>query len=100
MRSQKNILCDFHQNYEHGVLLCIALNYQLANLVKEYFLTEYLEVVHEESKAKITFSKKNIKLKKGLSGGGSLTFKCKYYVPTVILLDTKSPDQSFVNFPN
>jgi len=40
---RKEIWCDFHKAYDHDVEHCIALGYQLAGLVKDGFLKEYLE---------------------------------------------------------
>jgi len=42
--------CKFHKAYGYNVEQCIALAHQLASLVKEGFLKEYLEANQEEPK--------------------------------------------------
>jgi len=45
---RKDIWCEFHKRFAHGVERCMALGYQLAELLKEGRLKEYLEVVDKE----------------------------------------------------
>jgi len=52
--SGRDTWCDFHKAYGHDIERSISLSYQLANLVKEGFLKEYLEVSQEEPKGKTT----------------------------------------------
>ena len=39
----KGTWCKFHKAFGHSVRNCISLGYQLADLVKDGFLKEYLE---------------------------------------------------------
>ena len=40
---RKDIWCEFHKGFRHGVERCKALGYQLVELLKEGLLTEYLK---------------------------------------------------------
>ena len=51
--SQKDVWCDFHKSFGHNVERCITLGHQLASLVKEGFLKEYLEAYQEEPKGEV-----------------------------------------------
>ena len=46
----KKIWCDFHKAFGHDLKHCIALGYQLAGLVKDGFLKEYLEGNQDQPK--------------------------------------------------
>jgi len=48
--SRKEVWCEFHKGFGHEIERCIALGHQLANLVKEGFLKEYLKADQEEPK--------------------------------------------------
>jgi len=50
---RKDIWCEFHKGFGHGVKRCMALGYQLAELLKEGFLKEYLEAEHGDNKEKL-----------------------------------------------
>ena len=52
--SRKEAWCEFHKGFEHNVEHCIALGYQLADLIKDGFLKEYLKGIQEGSKEEIT----------------------------------------------
>ena len=41
--SRKEMWCEFHKGFGHDVEHYIALDYQLASLIKDGFLKEYLE---------------------------------------------------------
>jgi len=45
---RKDIWCKFHKRFGHGIERCMALSYQLAELLKDGFLKEYLEVEQGE----------------------------------------------------
>ena len=47
---RKEALCDFHKWFGHDVEPCITSGYQLAGLIKDGFLKEYLEGSQEWSK--------------------------------------------------
>jgi len=53
LRPQKETWCKFHKGFGHDVEHCIAMGYQLAGLVKDGFLKEYLEGNQEGSKEEI-----------------------------------------------
>ena len=78
-----------------GVLFtqCIALSYQLANLVKVGFLKEYLEVNQEEPKGEATTMDQTHEtpihgdlntIARGFSRGGNLASKSKRYAWVVM----------------
>jgi len=101
--SRRDIWCDFHRAYGHGIKRCITLSYQLANLVKEGFVTEYLEVSQEGSKAKTISSEQKHEasvlgelttIAGGFYGGGSSTSKRKRYARVVMSLDARELDRS------
>jgi len=48
--SRRDVWCEFHKAFGHNVERCIALGHQLASLVKEGFLKEYLEANQGEPK--------------------------------------------------
>jgi len=48
--SRKEIWCEFHKGFGHEVEHYIALGYQLADLIKDGFLKEYLKGNQEGSK--------------------------------------------------
>jgi len=51
--SRKDVWCEFHKAFGHNVERCIALGHQLADLVKEGFLKEYLEDKQEGPQGEI-----------------------------------------------
>ena len=51
--SRRDAWCEFHRAFGHNVERCITLGHQLASLVKEGFLKEYLEVNQEEPKGEV-----------------------------------------------
>jgi len=50
---RKNVWCEFHEGFGHNVEKCITMGHQLASLVKERFLKEYLEAYQEEPKGAV-----------------------------------------------
>jgi len=99
--SRSDAWCDFHRAYGHRIERCIAPSYQLANLVKEGFLEEYLEVNQEEPKGKAMSTDQTHEtpihgdlntIAGGFSGGGNSTSKCKQYAQAVMSLDTRRSD--------
>jgi len=51
--SRRDVWCEFHKAFGHNVERCIALGHQLASLVKERFLKEYLKGNQEDPKGEI-----------------------------------------------
>ena len=49
LEPSKGTWCDFYNAFGHSVRNCIALGYQLPDLVKDGFLKEYLEKGQEAS---------------------------------------------------
>jgi len=47
---RKDIWCEFHKGFEHGIERCMALGYQLAEILKEGFLKENLEADQGEQR--------------------------------------------------
>jgi len=99
--SQKDIWCNFHQAFGHGIERCIALIYQLADLVKEGLLTKYLEVGQEGLHVEATSSDQRHEalvlselntIVGGFSGGKSSASKCRRYAQSVMTLDIKELD--------
>jgi len=45
---RKDIWCEFHRGFGHDIERCMALGYQLAELLKKGFLKEYLEAYQRE----------------------------------------------------
>jgi len=50
---RKEVWCEFHKAFGHDVEHCIALGYQLAGLIKDELLKEYLEGNQEGSKEEL-----------------------------------------------
>ena len=80
-----------------------ALSYQLANLVKEGFLTEYLKASQEKPKGETTSLEQTHDtwilgdlntITRGFFRGGSSASKLKRYVRAVMSLDTRRSDRS------
>jgi len=99
--------------YRHGIEQFTALSYQLVNLVKEGFLTKYLEVGQEEPKGETTSSEQTLEtpilgdlntIAGGFSVGGSSTSKCKRYAQAVMSVGSRRSGRSteislcFINF--
>ena len=95
---RRDTWCAFHTTYGHDFEWCIAISYQLANLVKDGFLKEYLELSQEESKGETTSMEQTHEtlihgnlntIAVGFSGGGNSTSKNKRYARAVMSLDTR-----------
>jgi len=43
LRPNKNVWCEFHQEFGHPIHNCLALGHQLDELVKNDFLRDYLQ---------------------------------------------------------
>jgi len=81
---------------------CIALGYQLAGLVKDEFLKEYLEWNQEETKEEVAPGDQMHKvpvhgelntISGGFSRGGCTTSKRKKYAKEVMTVEARRPDQ-------
>jgi len=98
---RKDIWCKFHKGFGHGIERCMALGYQLVELLKDGFLKEYLEVdqgePHEEvdlrdQAHKVPVHAELNTISGGFSGVGSTTTKCKRYTSTMMSLEAKCHD--------
>ena len=99
---RKELWCEFHKVFRHDVEHCIALGYQLAGLIKDGFLKEYLEGSQEGSKEKLPPVDQRHEMpvhgeintiSGGFSGGGCLTSKRKKYARAVMTVKVREPDQ-------
>ena len=50
---RKDIWCEFHKGFEHGIDQCMALGYQFGELLREGFLKEYLEADQGEPQKEV-----------------------------------------------
>ena len=84
MGTQRDAWYELYRAFGHNVERCIALSFQLASLVKEGFLKEYLEPSQEEPKGEATIKDQTHEtlvhrdlntIAGGFSGGGSLASK-------------------------
>ncbi|XP_068461718.1 uncharacterized protein [Phaseolus vulgaris] len=99
----KEIWCDFHKAFEHDVEHYIALGYQLAGLVKDGLLKEYLEGSKEGSKEELQSADQRHEvpvhgeintISGGFSGGGCTASQRKRYAREVMTVEKRDPDQS------
>jgi len=100
---RKDIWCEFHMGFRHGVQWCMALGYQLAELLKEGLLKEYLEVDDREQYGEgvlgdppyeIPVHAELNTISSGFWGGGSTATKRKRYARAVLTLEIKSHDDA------
>jgi len=93
--------CDFHREFGHSIERCIALRYQLASLVKEGFLKEYIEANQEEPKREATTMDQTHEtlihgdlntITRGFSGAGNSVSKRKQHARAVMSLYTRRSD--------
>jgi len=84
--SQRDAWREFHRAFRQNVERCIALGFQLATLVKERFLKEYLEANQEEPKGEVVIKDQTHEtpihgdlntIARGFFGGGSSASKRK-----------------------
>ncbi|XP_068503762.1 uncharacterized protein [Phaseolus vulgaris] len=100
--SRKEAWYEFHKGFGHDVEHCIALGYQLASLIKDGFLKEYLEGSQEGSKKEITSAYQGHEvpvhgelntISGGFSGGGCSASKLKKYMREVMAVEAQGSDQ-------
>jgi len=93
---RKEAWCEFHKGFGHDVEHCIALGYQLAGLIKDGFLKEYLEGSQKGSKEEITSADQGHEvpvhselnnISRGFSGEGCSPFKRKKYTRDVMIVE-------------
>jgi len=96
---QKDIWCEFHKGFGHDVDRCIALGNQLAGLVKDRFLKEYLEE-NQETKQKVApgdqVHEVPVHSERNTISGGFLGERCtaskrKKYVREVMAIKVRKP---------
>jgi len=99
---RKKAWSEFHKGFGHDVELCIALGYQLAGLIKDGFLKEYLEGSQEGSKEEIISVDQGHEvpvhgelntISGGFSGGGCSASKRKKYTREVMIVGARGSDQ-------
>jgi len=97
---RKEVWCEFHKAFGHDVEHCIALGYQLAGLIKDGFLKEYLEGSQEGSKEELPPVEQGHKIPVlgeintilgGFSGGGCTASKHKKYMREVMTVEAREP---------
>jgi len=96
---RKDIRCELHKGFGHGAERCMALGYQLAELLKEGLLKEYLKVDDREQQGEIVLGDPPHEIPvhaelNTISGGGSTTTKCKRYARAIMTLEMKSHDDT------
>ena len=85
--SQRDVWCEFHRAFGHSVERCITLSHQLASLVKEGFLKEYLEANQEKLRREAATEDQTH------ARGGSSASKQKRYARAIMSLDTRRSDR-------
>jgi len=97
----KESWCEFHEAFEHHINNCLALGYQLDELVKNGFLKDYLAgpaatpvtATREEGQAhEISTHGEVHTISGGFSGGGPTASQRKKYVRSVSLVAEEFPD--------
>ena len=97
----KESWCEFHEAFGHHINNCLALGYQLDELVKSGFLTDYLvgspttaaTAVQEEGQAhEMPVHGEVHTISGGFSGGGPTASQRKKYVRSVNLVAEEFPD--------
>jgi len=100
---RKDIWCKFHKGFRHDIERCMALGYQLAKLLKDGFLKEYLEVDQGEPQKEVVLKDQahevpvHVELNMifdGFSGGGNTTTKRKRYTRAVMSLEAIDHDDT------
>jgi len=98
---RKDIWCEFHKGFGHGTERCMALGYQLAKLLKDSFLKEYLEANQKEPQEEVVLRDQahdvpvHVELNTvsgGFSGGGSTANKHKRYARAMMSLEERNHD--------
>jgi len=101
---KKNVWCEFHQAYGHSLHTCLALGHQLAELVKNGFLSDYLRETQgdresgppaEDPQHEVPVHGEVHKIAGGFSGGGCTASQRKRYARSVMTVDSvedHSPD--------
>jgi len=101
--SRKDDWCEFHRAQRHNVERCLTLTYQLSKLVKEGFLTKYIENGLEEPNGEAAPQEKSHEasvlgdlntIAGVFSERGSSTSNRKCYSQAMMSQDTKKPEQS------
>ncbi|XP_068486929.1 uncharacterized protein [Phaseolus vulgaris] len=100
----KESWCEFHEAFGHHINNCLALGYQLDELVKNGFLKDYLAgstttavtATPEEGQAHEVPTHGEVHtIFGGFSGGGPTASQHKKYVRLVSLVAEESPDDSW-----
>jgi len=99
----KNAWCEFHQAFGHSLRNCLALGFQLDELVRNGFLKEYLQETHRAPTAtvpvgnqghEIPFHGEINTIVGGFSGGGCTASQLRKYAREVMAVEAEEVDQS------
>jgi len=99
----KDTWCEFHQLFGHSLRNCLALGYQLDELVRNGFLKEYLQenqggpttaVPAGDLGHEIPVNGEINTISRGFSGEGCTASQQKKYVREVMAIEAGEPDQS------
>jgi len=102
MGQRKDAWCEFHKGFRHDMERCIALGYQLAGLVMDKFLKEYLEEDLEGSKEEVAPRDHVLEvpvhgelntISGGFSRGECTASQRKRYAREVVTVEARRPDQ-------
>ena len=101
VKSHKESWCEFHEAFEHHINNCLTLGYQLAELVKNGFLKDYLAgsttntstaTLEEGQSHEMPTHGEIHTISGGFSGGGPTTSQRKKYVRSVSSVAEEFPD--------
>ncbi|XP_068503722.1 uncharacterized protein [Phaseolus vulgaris] len=99
----KDTWCEFHQAFGHSLRNCLALGYQLDELVRSGFLKEYLQENQGASTTAVPTGDQGHQIPVhgeintiygGFSRGGCTASQRKKYVREVMVVEAGEPDQS------
>jgi len=99
---RKEIWCEFHKAFGDDVEHCITPGYQLAGLIKDGFLKEYLEGSQEGSNEELPLANQGHEIlmhdeintiSGGFSGRECCASKRKKYAREVVKVEAREPDQ-------
>jgi len=97
----KDTWCEFHQAFGHSLRNCLALGYQLDELVRNGFLKEYLQenqgaptttVLTGDQGHEIPVHGEINTISGGFSGGGCTASQRKKYAREVMTMEASEPD--------
>ncbi|XP_068466409.1 uncharacterized protein [Phaseolus vulgaris] len=99
----KNAWCEFHQAYGHAIRNCLSLGYQLDELVKSGFLSDYLLELQGAQASTAPGGDQGYEvpihgeintISGGFSGGGCTASQRKKYAREVMAVEVQEVDQT------